>query len=53
MDKIEEDIDSSKDGTVTYDGDQAYLDYTVTVWSNNGTKDAVKFQIPWQAQVLP
>lgn len=50
-DKIEEkeepqagnyDIDSSKDGTVTYDGDQAYLDYTVTVWSNNGTKDAVK-----------
>ena len=42
LDKIEEDIDSSKDGTVTYDGDQAYLDYTVTVWSNNGTKDAVK-----------
>lgn len=50
-DKIEEkeepqagnyDIDRSKDGTVTYDGDQAYLDYTVTVWSNNGTKDAVK-----------
>lgn len=36
------DIDSSKDGTVTYDGDQAYLDYTVTVWSNQGTKDTVK-----------
>lgn len=36
------DINSSKDGTITYDGDQAYLDYTVTVWSDQGTKDSVK-----------
>lgn len=36
------DIQSAKNGTVTYDGDQAYLDYTVIVWSDKGTKDSVK-----------
>lgn len=36
------DIHSQKTGKVTYDGDTAYLDYTVTVWSDKGTKDTVK-----------
>lgn len=36
------DVNSVKEGKVTYDGDTAYLDYTVTVWSNKGTKDSVK-----------
>lgn len=49
-DKIEEkeepqqaqyDLSSKKEGSVTYDGDNAYLNYTVEVSSNKGTKDVV------------
>lgn len=35
------DVQSSKTGNVTYDGDQAYLNYTITIWSDKGTKDSV------------
>lgn len=36
------DVQSQKTGAVTYNGDEAYLDYTVTVWSEKGTKGQVK-----------
>lgn len=35
------DVSSNKWGNVTYDGDNAYLNYTVEVYSNKGTKDVV------------
>ncbi len=35
------DVSSNKWGNVTYDGDSAYLNYTVEVSSNKGTKDVV------------
>ncbi|HFU3804614.1 TPA: Cna B-type domain-containing protein [Streptococcus suis] len=35
------DLSSKKEGSVTYDGDNAYLNYTVEVSSNKGTKDVV------------
>ncbi|MGT2959856.1 Cna B-type domain-containing protein [Streptococcus caballi] len=35
------DVSSNKWGNVTYDGDNAYLNYTVEVYSNKGSKDVV------------
>lgn len=39
----EHDVSSSKTGSVEYDGDQAYLVYTVTVSSNKGTNGDITF----------
>lgn len=42
-DEDDYDVSSSKTGSVEYDGDQAYLVYTVTVSSNKGTNGDITF----------
>lgn len=45
-------LTSTKSGKVTYNGDEAYLDYTVTLFSSKGTKDSVKVSDVLTAQGL-
>ena len=37
------DINNEKKGSITYEGDSAYLNYTVTIWSDKGTTDSIVF----------
>ncbi|NQN51109.1 Cna B-type domain-containing protein [Streptococcus suis] len=46
------DIQSSKTGNIIYDGDTAYLDYTVLIWSNAGTKDVLHVEDTLQSSGL-
>lgn len=50
--QVQYDLSTSKTAKVVYDGDQAYLDYTVTVYSNKGTKDSIKISDILTAQGL-
>lgn len=51
-DQTQNDLSIAKSGKVVYDGDQAYLDYTVTVVSLSGTQDSVKVKDSLTAQGL-
>lgn len=37
------DINNEKKGSISYEGDSAYLNYSVTIWSDKGTIDPIVF----------